>query len=373
MSLKLYAITLFLLCIISLISCRNSVSVFNTSAYKIHYLDEFVFNKDSIFSGSVIGGLSGIDYDKKTNEFFVICDDAKHPRFYDVTIKIDKDRFSELTFRSPVSVTDYKEKMQEAAVLDMESIRKMGDQLLLSSEGAIKQGYHPSIFVTDTAGNYQYSFQLPSYFCADSLAENQPRHNAVFEGLALDIEHTGFWAASELPLVKDGTEPNYKDKGAPTRITHFNTNTKKADMQFAYPLDKLAIDPKGRFGVNGVTALLQLDTYNFLILERAYAAGYGTQGNTVRIYLTNISKATNTLDIPVFENTTIVPAKKILLFDFETVRDQLKNNIVDNLEGMTFGPILSNGNPSLILIADNNFNPPTEQLNQFILLELVKK
>lgn len=30
---------------------------------------------------------------------------------------------------------------------------------------------------------------------------------------------------------------------------------------------------------------------------------------------------------------------------------------IDNIEGVTFGPTLSNGKRSLLFIADNNFNP----------------
>jgi hypothetical protein len=43
----------------------------------------------------------------------------------------------------------------------------------------------------------------------------------------------------------------------------------------------------------------------------------------------------------------------------------------DNLEGMTYGPRLPSGKPSLLVISDDNFSsfdPP--QLNQFLLFEL---
>ena len=68
-----------------------------------------------------------------------------------------------------------------------------------------------------------------------------------------------------------------------------------------------------------------------------------------------------------------IPAKKTLLLDFENYKDKLTNGSIDNIEGMTFGPTLFNGNKSLILVADNNFNNLDPQLNQFILLEIAKK
>lgn len=41
---------------------------------------------------------------------------------------------------------------------------------------------------------------------------------------------------------------------------------------------------------------------------------------------------------------------------------------VDNIEGVTFGPLLPNGNKTLLLVADNNFNPI--QKSQVLLFEI---
>ena len=47
-----------------------------------------------------------------------------------------------------------------------------------------------------------------------------------------------------------------------------------------------------------------------------------------------------------------------------------EGEIVDNIEGITFGPKLPNGNQSLLLVTDDNFQIYGKQLNQFILLEI---
>jgi len=49
--------------------------------------------------------------------------------------------------------------------------------------------------------------------------------------------------------------------------------------------------------------------------------------------------------------TIVKPAQKELLLDLNTLEIQL-----DNLEGMTLGPRLSDGSQSLIMISDDNFN-----------------
>ena len=65
-----------------------------------------------------------------------------------------------------------------------------------------------------------------------------------------------------------------------------------------------------------------------------------------------------------------IPLKKKLLIDFDSFKTNLTDKIIDNIEGITFGPKLANGNKSLILISDDNFQIYGKQLNQFILLEI---
>jgi hypothetical protein len=42
---------------------------------------------------------------------------------------------------------------------------------------------------------------------------------------------------------------------------------------------------------------------------------------------------------------------------------------VDNIEGMTFGPKLPNGNRSLIMVSDDNFG--NTQISQFLAFEVI--
>jgi len=365
--------SLYIFMLIATIACSSLSPEATQQSFHITYLDEYVLYNDSIFNDSRIGGLSGIDYHQKQNAFYIVCDDAKKPRFYKVSITLKNNKFDTVIFDQLVKIKDQNDQLLNTSVLDLEAIRSFSnDQLIFTSEGSIKHNYNPSIFVTDSIGNYLQHFKLPSHFLVDSTSKNIPRHNGVFEGLTRNISNTGYWAAMELPLQSDGDEPTIRSSGAPVRITHFDTSSKQADYQFTYILDPLTKDPKGKFGVNGITGLLQLTKDQFLIIERGYAAGFGTQGNTVRIYVCHISNVTNTLNIDSLADHKIKSASKQLLFDFESVRNQLTDRIIDNIEGVTLGPILDNGNLSLILIADNNFNPSSEQINQFILLELTK-
>lgn len=127
------------------------------------------------------------------------------------------------------------------------------------------------------------------------------------------------------------------------------------------------------FAVNGVTDLLEYAPDRFLILERGFASGHGSNGNTVRIYDVDARLGTNTLNRNNLKVTFYNPAKKELVFDLKKVRKHLDKKIIDNIEGITFGPDLPNGNKSIILVSDNNFNTLAPQLNQIILLEFKPK
>jgi hypothetical protein len=106
-------------------------------------------------------------------------------------------------------------------------------------------------------------------------------------------------------------------------------------------------------------------------VERAYQNNYGSYGNTIRIFEAFIDK--NTTDILAIESlkkATFTTLKKRLLFNFDAVKEYLIDRITDNIEGVTFGQELPNGNKSLLLVAYDNFQVFGKLLNRFILLEL---
>jgi hypothetical protein len=178
----------------------------------------------------------------------------------------------------------------------------------------------------------------------------------------------------EAPLRKDGEEPTFIKTQSPVRITYFDATSEKATKQFAYQLEEITKPAKGDINLNGVTAILEYEKNRFFIIERTYQSGYGAYGNIVRIFDAEItSETTNILDIDALNKSKYTVLKKRLLIDFEDLKNKLTAGIIDNIEGITFGPILENGNRSLLLVSDDNFQLYGKQLNQFILLELATK
>ena len=125
-------------------------------------------------------------------------------------------------------------------------------------------------------------------------------------------------------------------------------------------------DPPGAFKINGATDILNLGNEQFIIIERAFSTG--RISNDVRVYFADAGDAEDISSIPSL--VTHAPVKlmtKKLLLDVNTS----SKRDVFNIEGVTFGPVLPNGNRSLVFVADNNFNE--RQKTQFLLFELLSR
>ncbi len=335
------------------------------------FLDEYIVKDSLAIENSFVGGLSGIDYAK--DFFYFVVDDSEKPRFLKAEIDIKQDKINSIKFKNVVYLNDTTTSFYNENILDLESIfiDKETEEVNFVSEGSIQKGKKPSVFTTDSLGNFVCSYELPNYFIPNTISKL--KHNGVFEGSSKGVNEKGFWVAMESPLIVDGDEPGFKKTSSPVRITYFDKKSKKAIKQFAYQLEHITKPPKGKTNLNGLTCMLEYTANHFFIIERTYQSGYGNYGNGIKIFDAHIDeKTTNILEVESLREKDFTSLQKRLIFDFEDVRDKLTKGIVDNIEGVTFGPKLSNGNQSLILVSDDNFQLYGKQLNQIILLEIEK-
>ena len=353
----------FLLFAVLFFACHQS------NKTSIIFLDEHVIQDSLQFKNSILGGFSGIDY--ANNYFYLVVDDAEKPRYVKANIVIQSDKIKNIKFNDIVFLKDSTSNFYHENALDLESIFVDEKEVVfLVSEGSIRKNKLPSVFKINKKGEFLDSYQLPKHL----TSLKNIKHNAAFEASSKSVNHNGFWVAMEGVLHADGEEPTFQKTASPIRITYFDKKTKKATKQFAYQLEHITKPAKGNINLNGVTALLEYKENHFLIVERIYQSGYGAYGNIVQIFEAVIDdESTNVLEIDSLKNTSFIPLKKRLVFSFEDIRSQLNDGIVDNIEGITFGPKLSNGNQSLVLVADDNFQIYGKQINQFILLEIENK
>jgi len=336
----------------------------------VTFVDEFVLPDGQEFENTLVGGLSGIDYENGT--WLAISDDSKKPRFYTLDIAYDLNGFQTLKVIAVATLKEKSGQNFEAETVDSESIRIVNDdRIVWSSEGNINAKIDPFVRVASIKGDFIAEMNLSRKYGASDDEKTGPVQNGVFEGLSLSADNKGYWVNTELPLKEDGAAPSV-NQGALVRMAYIDKATGKFGKEFAYLLDPIVRPAINGFSfeLNGLVELLEYEDNKFLALERSFSAGYGDGGNTVKLYDIDATNATDVSDVESLNEVNIVMVKKKLLLNFDTIRPQLTNGIVDNIEGITFGPKFSNGNRSVVVVSDNNFSRLYKQLNQFILLEL---
>jgi hypothetical protein len=320
-----------------------------------------------LFDGTTVGGLSAISYDPGRQVYYVISDDrsAKNPaRFYTVRITFPGNKLGGLEWFAATPLLDRNgvplpPLSPEAIPPDPEGIAfdERRQQLYWSSEGervtddpARPLLLNPWVRVAGIDGVYRDEFTLPGGLDMSTGAVGA-RQNHALEGLTLTPDGDALWAAMEAPGYTDG-EPPTNEHGALTRVTRFDVETQAATAQYAYPLDKVSAGPEGD---NGLTDLVAIDDENFLAIER----GFGTHV-VVRIYRVTVAGADNVLGWPSLAVASPKTMTKSLVADLSTLADI---SHLDNVEGITLGPNLSDGRQSVVLVADDNFNE--QQVTQF--------
>lgn len=371
----------------SLLGCTTTKQSISATGEKktvisaLKFLDEYTLPFNTRFNNTWVGGLSGIDYDQENDQYYIISDDrsaTSASRFYKAAIVINNFKIDTIRFLSVHALNNAEndtfpslQTMPEHAA-DPESIRfnAVSKSLVWSSEGdkAKRNGnmvyQSPWIFEMDTLGNYKDSFSLPANLHMYK-GENGARENDVLEGLSFTTDFKNLWASMEGAIYEDGPLAGVDYANAPSRFTKFNLETKQPVAQYAYLLDAIAKAPvpANAFAVNGISENLYIGDNKFLVLERSFSTG--NEGCTIKVFLADLSNATNVIDVKsLYNNKEYIAATKKLLFNFDTL-----NRYIDNVEGITFGPLLPNGHQSLIFIVDNNFNPMEK--SQIFLFEII--
>ena len=338
------------------------------------------------FQGTTVGGLSGIDYDRERSVYYAISDDRSDTnpaRFYTLKLPITTDSvgpaelISVTTLLAP-SGQPYPNKRTATAanpdVPDAESIRLRSatNTLYWTSEGNISRGMAPFVREMRIDGSYLSQVPVPKLFALDPTGKTGLRDNKAFEGMSFTPSGDTFWLATEAALVQDGPLPGVGTPGGPVRLTQFATHSAQPFRQIAYIPDAIPFAPKiagistpasltpDALADNGVSEIWMASETGMLVLERAYARGVG---NSLRLYWIDTDDADDVSDIAALADAKFKPASKVLLLDFANAGLPR----LDNTEGLTRGPTLPNGNPTLVLVSDDNFN--SSQITQFVAFE----
>lgn len=375
--------------LVSLAGCGGSDDSSNAerTVSSLRLIGQQVLPRRTVFQGTVVGGLSGIDYDTANNRYVMISDDrtttdsANPPRAYTANLAFSESGFTGVQFLSTFTLKQPDgsvfPKVPDARVADPEGIRidPVSGNLVWVSEGdrtltpPPQRIIDPFIREMRSDGTHVREYTLPAMFRM-SATETGPHGNLVFEGITFTPGRKNAVVLAEGPLFNDGTVST-ASAGSVARITEFDRSSGTAIAQYAYPVERVQASPvpDTAFTVSGATEILALSDKRFLVLERSFSVG--VTGNQVRLYEIDVTNATDVLSRPSLIAGGYTPVSKRLILDFETLKTQLGG--IANLEGMTFGPKLANGRDSLVVIADDNFptaDSATDR-NQILVFEVI--
>ena len=358
------------------------------SPSKVRLLGEQIVPFNLAFQGTTVGGLSAIDRDPRTGQYVLISDDrsAISPaRFYTAKIDVDGSGIHSVDFtgthpflrpdgKTYPTIKDWtaapctasRQACDRDGTVDPEELRvdpwtgditwsQEGERILTPQTTLLD----PSIRQAKPDGRYVGQYPLPANerMTADTMG---PRQNQTLEGITYAAAGTLLVSELEDPLLQDGADPN-ATAGALTRIT-VQSRFGPVLAQYAYPIDPLFAPSPSAADTNGVSSMVAydpIDPTRYLMVERAFVTGVG---NKVRVYEIDTKGATNIKDVASIAGKKIKPVTKKLLVDLDT----LGLPKVDNVEGITWGPRLPDGERTLLLVSDNNFN--SGQITQVIAL-----
>jgi hypothetical protein len=345
----------------------------------LQLLGEIRWPRDTQYAGTTVGGLSSIDYDARSGLYYLVSDDRSSfdpARLYTARIRYDASGLHEVVLQDRIWLLDARQQRLAGirapepgmAVPDPEALRLLpdGQTMLWSSEGDFQRGFGPQLIEAAIDGRWLREWPLPPQLALPAPSDRAtqgPRSNLTLEGMSLSADGKTLWLSMEGALKQDGPMPGPGRAGAPVRLTAYDAATRQPLRQLAYVPDALPEDLGllSRHAVNGVSDILADGPGHMLVLERSYAPA---RGFGVRIYRirTDSEAGTDTLALPQLMPGNHRPVHKALLLDL----GRAGLGTVDNLEGMSWGPPLPDGQRVLLLVGDNNFNPA--EVTQFVAL-----
>jgi hypothetical protein len=324
----------------------------------IEFIGEATLPTGLIFQKTEVGGLSGITYDAKSNLYYAISDDRGQkapPRFYTLTIDLSKGKLTDNDV-IPVSVTNLLDTNNRPFAVDTTDTEGIAltdkDTIFVSSEGDVDKLVNPFIkeFVL-ASGQTITTLPVLDKFLPDSQRQKGIRNNLAFESLTITPNQKFLFTATENAIIQDGKDAK-PGVSSSSRILEYNLLTKQPEREFLYQTQPVTpfFNFTGNF-TSGLPDLLALDNEgHFLSIERSFTG----LGFTIFLFEVSLEKATdirNLDSIAKVQPDKIKPVGKKLLLDLRNLDVSL-----DNIEGMTLGAKLPDGQSSLILISDNNFN-----------------
>ena len=362
-----------ILCVLSLMSASNQASA---SPLSLRLIGKFSIPTGYQYQGVEFGGISGIDR-ALDGSYWALSDNPGgsrgSPRFYNLTLNYDGMGFHSVIINRQVELLkpDGMPFSATFSMVDPESIRQASNgNIYWASEGIWntepESRFQPFVREMTTDGEFVRQLSTPDIFNFVDNASAGARNNKLFE--ALTVAPAGaLYVANEDALFQDGNITTLTE-GSVIRIVKLDVNNNKAQAQYAYNLPPIPIDGTQGSSTkpeNGLAELLAISDKQFIVLERAFAPG---AGNTIRLVLSEIEPNTTDIsEIDSLQDALYTPLSRYVLLDMSISYEGIR---LDNIESLSWGHTLENGNRTLVLVSDNNYSTSQETL--FLAFEVLE-
>lgn len=334
---------------------------------KLVFFGEYTLPTGLSIDGVEFGGISALEYDPASGAYLALSDDQAQrgpTRFYHLTIEVAPDAVPGDGIAG-IGI----DRMVEIRQADGSAIAQKGadPEAMRLGDGVLIWGHERDENAIPFAGSMRLDgYQVRPFHVPDAYLPGEGRgvrHNLAFESLALTADGRRAIYGLENALRQDGPAADL-DQGSPSRLLVVDIATGAAVAEHVYLTEPVAepAEPADGFRTNGLAELLRYDDDRLLALERSFSVGKGV---VIRIFMVDLSGASNVGGTASLEGQSYVPVKKTLV---ATLKNGDPVSRIDNLEAMTFGPEIK-GKRSLVLVSDNNFNR-REQVTQFLVFTI---
>jgi 3',5'-cyclic-nucleotide phosphodiesterase len=363
----------------------------SASAIELNFLGSFdPPREDWAFAGVAVGELSGLSL-ATNGRYYAIGDDRGENVvppgvLYEIEIKLDRAGLHSVEVKGVIRLDSDRctTRVQPYAPgeLDGEEVLWTEDGFIVCSEGDSANA--PWIRKFTHAGELVMELPIPEKFLPAYDGDVQVRgvrENLSFEAATITPDGGTLYVVNEQALVQDG-DVSTADAGTPVRIIEYDLTGEFPAIvgEYVYVTEPLFVRPaEGGSGDNGVPGVAYVGhitpEIDLIVMERSYVSGTGNHiglfGVKLDPYIYDREKvlAKESLADPEAPYTGLTVHKIPLL----TLSDDPEQTDVefdpDNMEAIAVGPQLDNGNYTLILASDNNFNPKYQR-NVFAAFEI---
>ncbi|MFT4032821.1 MAG: esterase-like activity of phytase family protein [Siphonobacter sp.] len=293
---KLYFLLIFLC-----FSFISQAQQFHLELLKAYNLSDSTILKDDPY----FGGISGIEYVPQRNKWYLVTDGKDSIR-QSYLYEFDGNHFFNLN--------NYR-RFKLDSVLSAESLRyRKTDSSFY---------YCTELGKNDAFG--QFKVARPDSSTQSIARYERFKDNKGYEALAIQSDSL-LWSISECPPPPDSLY---------SHIRAYDLIKQDTVALALYPLDQKICG----YDDNGVSEVLITPDQQLFFMERCWG-GPQQEGYTIRFYKSAIPTAS--------KGQISIIAKQPVRFDWGMLKP-------DNMEGMTWGPVV-NGAQTLILISDDNFH-----------------